>query len=147
MDLLLSPQMGRALSPSCRNHAGKRCTLCFLLLLLAVACACQSKAVHKVLVAYPEHWDDGDRKSCFLGPPGGATVRIPNGQPNLPELDCDRIVDGENLHSTPSDRILVRDVELSGASFSNQLESGATQVINETPVNCQRKGEGMSCTP
>ncbi len=119
------------------------------LALVAVLCGCQLKShsVHKVLIAYPEHWDEGDRKSCFLGPPGGSTVRKVSGQPNLPELDCDRVVEGEDLHATPPERILVRDVAFSEGDFSKQLESSATTMINEAPVTCQLTGKSIACTP
>ncbi len=57
----------------------------------------KSHSVHKVLIAYRKRWDDGNRKSCFLGPPGGSTVRRIQGEPDLPELDRDRVVEGEDL--------------------------------------------------
>jgi len=65
---------------------------------------------HHVLIAYPEHWTDGERKPCFLGPAGGYTVSRAISQPDLPQLDCDRFVKGKLIHLTPPDRIYALDV-------------------------------------
>src|SRR5215468_7920310 len=52
-------------------------------------CQVKQTLVRHVLIAYPEHWNDGDRRPCFWGPPGGSTVSGAVGQPNLPQLDCE----------------------------------------------------------
>jgi hypothetical protein len=100
-----------------------------------------------VLIAYPENWEDGDRKHCFLGPPGGATVRKAAGQPDLPELDCDRLIEGEDIHTAAPERIFAREVTFDEGNFSRQLESRPTEVINEVPLTCQRKAAEIICTP
>jgi hypothetical protein len=55
---------------------------------MAICCGCQTKAsqaeVRHVLIAYPEHWTDGDRRACFLGPAGDSTVRGSVGQLDFP---------------------------------------------------------------
>jgi len=68
------------------------------------------------------------------------------GQPELPQLDCDRFVKGELIHRTPMERIYALDVYFGGDSYG-ALESRRRQVINETPWTCERIGDKIECKP
>jgi hypothetical protein len=111
-------------------------------------CKNQTKQAHPhhVLIAYPEYWTDGDRKPCFLGPAGGYTVSQVIGQPDLPQLDCDRYVKGQLIHLTPADRIYALDVVFT-TDFEKAVESRQGRVNDETQWTCQRKAELISCAP
>jgi hypothetical protein len=97
-----------------------------------------------VLIAYPEHWNEGDRRPCFLGAEGGSTASREIGQPDLPQLDCDRLFEGELVHKTPAERIFALDVIFAG-DFTKVLESRKGYVINETAWTCQRRGDTITC--
>lgn len=102
---------------------------------------------HRVLIAYPEHWNDGERRPCFLGPAGGGTVSQAMGQPaDIPQLDCDRFVQGELIHRTPAERIFTLEVDFTG-DFAGALESRRRYVYKETAWTCQRRGDAITCTP
>jgi len=113
-----------------------------------VLSGCQSgqSQEHHVLIAYPKQWNDGDRRPCFLGPEGGATVSRAMGQPDLPQLDCDRFVQGELIHKTPPERVFALDVVFT-ADFAKALESRRRFVNNETTWTCQRNGDIIRCSP
>jgi hypothetical protein len=124
------------------------CGMKRLLLLVLMASACKSNGshAHHVLIAYPEHWLDGERRPCFLGPEDGTTVSGAMGQAKLPQLDCDRFVQGELIHRTPAERIFALDVDF-GGDFYGALESRRAHAINETPWTCERIGEKIACKP
>lgn len=112
-------------------------------------CGCQGKpsSAHHVLIAYPERWNEGDRRPCFLGPVGGSTVKGSLEQPdNLVQLDCDRFVQGEVVHRTPMERIFALDVTFT-TDIDKALESRRGYVNNETAWTCQRKGDVLTCAP
>jgi len=92
-----------------------------LLLILLVGCQPKQAQIHQVLMAYPDHWNYGEHRPCFLGPAGGSTVSRAIGQPDLPQLDCDRFVQGELIHRTPAERIFALDVVFT-ADFAKALE-------------------------
>jgi hypothetical protein len=117
-----------------------------LLVLMASACRSNRSPTHHVLIAYPEHWQDGERRPCFLGPKNGTTVKGTIGRDDLPQLDCDRFVKGEVIHQTPPERIFALDVDFVG-DFYGALESRRAYVINETPWTCQRIGDKIECKP
>jgi hypothetical protein len=102
-----------------------------------------AKAKH-VLIAYPEHWNDGDRRPCFLGPAGGSTVSPAFRSPDLPQLDCDRFVQGEVIHRTPPERIFAIDVSFEG-DFPTALSGKATPA--ESLLTCQKVGDAITCKP
>jgi hypothetical protein len=68
------------------------------------------------------------------------------GQPDLPELDCDRFVEGELIHRTPPEGIFALDVVFT-RDFENALESRRAYVDKETAWTCQRKGDAITCSP
>ena len=68
------------------------------------------------------------------------------GQPELPQLDCDRFVKGEIIHRTPMERIFALDVDF-GGDFHRALESRRHQPLNETPWTCERIGDKIECKP
>lgn len=137
--------------PQASMSVARRSSLMYTLILgiFALCSSCQlgSNQVHKVLVASPESWDDGDRKSCFLGPAGGPLSRNAPSKPRLPELDCDRFVEGEVIHATPPERIAVLDVTFTGREFPKQSDASESSVTPETSWTCQRQGHTMTCTP
>jgi hypothetical protein len=118
------------------------------LLIVAGLCGCQvnQTKVHHVLIAYPERWNEGDRRPCFLGPAGGQTVSRAFGQPDVPQLDCDRFVQGEVIHRTPPERIFALDVEFTG-DFAGAVKSRGANADNETAWTCQRRGDAVRCAP
>lgn len=123
------------------------------LTLILVLSGCQSNlmplerpSVHHVLVAYPERWNEGDRRPCFLGPERSSTVSLAIGQPDIPQLDCDRFVKGELIHRTPQERIFALDV-IFALDIRKALESRKGYLNNETAWTCQRKGDAITCAP
>lgn len=116
----------------------------FFVVLVLSGCQAKKPQAHHVLIAYPEHWNDGERRPCFLGPAGGSTVSRAMGQPDVPQLDCDRFVQGELIHRTPAERIYALDVDFTG-DFAGALESRRGYVINETAWTCQRGGDAINC--
>lgn len=97
---------------------------------------------HHVLIAYPEGWQDGEHRPCFLGPENSGTVdRVTVRSIPLPQLDCDRYVQGELIHRTPPERIFALDVDFIG-DFRGSLEPR-----RETPWTCERIGEKIECKP
>ena len=117
----------------------------FIVLLLG-GCQATQPASHHVLIAYPEHWNDRDRRPCFLGREGGSTVSREFGQPDLPQLDCDRFVKGELIHRTPPDRIFALDVFFDG-DYTAALGGKGGGAVGETPWTCQRIGDTITCKP
>jgi hypothetical protein len=99
----------------------------FFVILLLSGCQAKNPQARHVLIAYPEHWNDGERRPCFLGPAGGSTVSRATGQPDIPQLDCDRFVQGELIHRTPPKRIFALDVDFTG-DFAGVLESSGTSL-------------------
>jgi len=72
---------------------------------------------------------------------GGLTVMREAGQPDLPQLDCDRFVEGELVHRTPAERIYAID------AFFDGDYSVALAAKGETPWTCLRKGDRITCKP
>lgn len=122
-------------------------TKSFLLLCTLLLGGCQAKhpPLHHVLIAYPEHWNDGDRRPCFLGPAHGSTVNPAFSPPDLPQLDCDRFVQGEVIHRTPPERIFALDVSFDGDSSA--ALSGKAGAAGESLLTCQKIGDLIACKP
>jgi hypothetical protein len=118
----------------------------FFVVLLLGGCQAKKPQTHHVLVAYPEHWNEGERRPCFIGPAGGSTVSRGMGQPDIPQLDCDRFVQGELIHRTPAERIFALDVDFVG-DFRGALESRRRYVDKETPWTCLLRGDAITCRP
>jgi hypothetical protein len=119
-----------------------RFTAFFFVALLLSGCQAKKPQAHYVLIAYPEHWNEGEHKPCFFGSAGGSTVSRAIGQPDIPQLDCDRFVQGELIHRTPAERIFAIDVEIKG---------GVPELkrTDEIALTCQREGEDaiITCAP
>lgn len=111
--------------------------------LLLGGCQAKHPSSHHVLIAYPEHWGDGARRPCFLGPAGGYTVNPAFRQPDLPQLDCDRFVQGELIHKTPPERIFALDVSFDGDYAPAPSGKGGS----ETSWTCQNIRDAITCKP
>ena len=117
----------------------------FVGFLIATWAHTQSRT-HHVLIAYPERWQDGDHRPCFLGPENGRTVDRAGVPIPLPQLDCDRFVQREVIHRTPPERIFALDVDFVG-DFHGALEAKPDRLPPETPWTCQRIGDKIECKP
>lgn len=134
--------------PPRRMPAAQLLHRCFLLLSMLLLAGCQTKRapIHHVLIAYPERWNDGDRRPCFLGPAGGSTVSPAfSPPPDLPQLDCDRFVQGEVIHRTPPERVFALDVSFEG-DYSAAL-SRKVGTAGDSLWTCQKIGDGITCKP
>jgi len=109
-----------------------------ILTAVLVIASCGDPRTHRVVVAYPEQWSEGDNRNCFLSAagPGGAIYPAPK-RPDLPQLDCDRFVKGELIHKTPEDHVFVMDVEFSG-DYLLSGETGWTCRKSQNSLKCRR---------
>jgi len=104
---------------------------------LVWAFGCGTQRTHRVVVAYPEHWPEGEYRNCFLDGPGHAAGFDSGQRSDLAHLDCDRYVKGEIIHKTPPDHIYVIDVEFFG-DYKLSSETSWTCRQNKASIDCRR---------
>jgi hypothetical protein len=98
--------------------------------------SCGNARKQRAVVAFPQEWSEGEYRNCYLNGPGHVAGFNPGpSRRDLPQLDCDRFVDGEIIHHTSKNQIFVLDV-----SFSGNYTLG-----DETTWTCQRTKDSLEC--